>query len=176
MATPLYSILTSAIGEKALVGATVLDVGCARFAESVALRDMGAHVTALDTKRREEAPEGISFIQEDFLQMNVAQPFDIVYMSNVALFMPLADVLEKLRLLNPKMIAVRTMFDYPVPNWNPDELQTLYFSKPADWVNFFEPLGYRTVVAKDYEEETPDMRGRNRIFRYTDYIGIRQEL
>jgi len=169
----LYQIVAETLGEKFLKGATVLDVGCARYVESIALRDRGAIVTTLDVCKREEPPEKISFILSDFLEWQSDQIFDMVYLSNVALFMPNEKVFKKIADIKPKIIAVRTMYDYPEPNWDASELKPLYFTQPVDWTGYFEPLGFKTVYTKQYEEVSPDMRGRVRTFRVTEYIGMR---
>lgn len=171
METPFYQIVLEKLGQEVFQGASVLDVGCARFSESKALHSLGARVTGIDTCHREDPPEGITFVHEDFLEWRPKQPFDMLYLSNSALFMPSERVFEKVKSFQAKIIAIRTMYDFPEPNWNADELKKLYFTRPDDWTNFFEPLGYKTIHATMYETETPDMRGRTRKFRFTEYIG-----
>lgn len=171
MKQSLFDLVQSTLGANVFRGKKVLEVGPARFSDSIALRDSGADVTALDIRRHQDPPEHIKFVESDFLSWQTEDRFDIAYLSNVALFMPANDVFKKLEQLKPKIIAVRTMYDYPEPNWTAEELKQLYFTVPTDWSNYFEPLGYATVYSRKYELETPDMRGRMRLFRYTDYIG-----
>lgn len=173
MEKPFYTVVAEKLGSEAFKGASLLDVGCARFAESVVMRDMGAKVTALDVCKRVEPPEGINFILEDFLKWEPGQTFDILYMSNSALFMPSEDAFKKIESVDAPTIAVRTMYDYPEPNWDASELKPLYFTLPEDWKKRFEPLGYKTVHAEKYEITTPDMKGRTRVFRFTEYIGTK---
>ncbi len=173
MATPFYEVVNEKMGEDVFKDLTVLDVGCARFAHSIAMRDMGAKVTAIDTLKREESPENIQFVQTDFLEWQTVEKFGMLYLSNVALFMPTELVFKKIATFDPKIIAVRTMYDYPSPNWDASELKTLYFTKPHDWTDHFEPQGFKTIHSRIYEEEVEDMRGRVRLFRFTEYIGKR---
>ncbi|MEI8103299.1 MAG: class I SAM-dependent methyltransferase [Candidatus Moraniibacteriota bacterium] len=171
----LYNIVTETMGADFFQNVTVLDVGCARYAESIALRDMGADVTALDVLKREEPPERIRFVLSNFLEWQPDQAFDVLYLSNSALFMPNADVFEKIAALRPKTVVVRTMYDYPEPNWDASQLKQLYFTKPSDWVDYFEPLGFLTMHTDIYEEVSPDMLGSVRTFRVTEYIGRRSD-
>lgn len=171
----LYNVATEIMGADFFRNATVLDVGCARYAESIALRDMGADVTSLDVLKREEPPENIRFVLGNFLEWQPDQAFDVAYLSNSALFMPNKDVFEKIAALQPKAIVVRTMYDYPEPNWDATQLKQLYFTKPSNWTDYFEPLGFSTMYANFYEEVSPDMLGSVRIFRVTEYIGKRAD-
>lgn len=173
MVKPLYTILQETLGEGIFKGKKVLEVGCARFKESVVMRDLGGDVTAQDICFRQEPPQGVKFIKSDFLTWNADLSPDILYLSNVALFMPLEDVLRKIRLLNPNIICIRTMYDYPDPNWDESVLKKLYFSTPKDWEDYFKPLGYKTSLSRQFEELTPDMSGVDRLFRYVDYISIK---
>ena len=173
MEKTLYSVVAEKLGAEAFKGASLLDVGCARFTESVVMREMGAKVTALDVCKRVEPPEGVDFILEDFLKWEPDHGFDILYMSNSALFMPSEEAFKKIESIDPRTIAVRTMYDYPEPNWDASELKTLYFTTPEDWKSRFEPLGFKTLHAEKYEISTPDMKGRTRVFRFTEYIGTK---
>lgn len=171
----LYLIINDTLGNNAFKNAHVLDVGCFRFEESIAMKDAGATVTALDIKDRPTPPEGISFIHSDFLKWEPGEndEFDIIHLSRSALFMPNKDVMEKIATLNPKTIAVRTMSAYPEPNWPPEVLLPLYFTTPQDWSAFFEPLGFKTVYAESYDDHGPDMHGVPRLFHLIDYIGTK---
>ena len=173
MEKPFYTVVSEKLGHDAFNGTNLLDVGCARFAESVVMRDMGAKVTALDVCKRVEPPEGIDFVLEDFIKWEPGKTVDILYMSNSVLFMPTEEAFKKIETISPKTIAVRTMYDYPEPNWDASELKTLYFTLPEDWKSRFEPLGYKTLHAEKYEITTPDMKGRTRVFRFTEYIGTK---
>ncbi len=165
--------MTKILGAEVFNDAAVLDVGCLRFAESKIMRDMGSRVTALDLCKREEPPEGIHFINADFLEWKPEGAFDILYMSNSALFMPNEEVFKKIESFGARVIAVRTMYDYPEPNWDASELKPLHFTLPGEWESRFDPLGYKTIHAEKYEEATPDFSGRMRTFRFTEYIGVK---
>lgn len=167
----LYETVSTILGQEIFQNSNVVDVGCARFAESKAIQALGAKVTALDVCHRENPPEGIVFVKKDFLQWEPATHIDMLYMSNVALFIPTDNLFLKIAKLQPQTIAVRTMYDYPNPNWPAEELQTLYFTLPNSWTDNFEPLGYSTKHAKAYTIEVKDMRGRERLFSFTEYIG-----
>ncbi len=172
MVKPLFTILQETLGEGVFKGEKVLEVGCARFNESIAMRDLGAEVVAQDICYRQAPPEGVTFINDNFLNWKSDQNFSIVYLSNVALFMPSEEVFNKIKELSPNIIAVRTMYDYPNPNWDKSVLKKLYFSTPKDWEGYFKSLGYETKVNRQYEELTPDMSGVERVFHYVDYISI----
>lgn len=152
-----------------------MDVSCARYAESIALRDMGANVMAIDVCKREEPPQHIRFVLGDFLKWQPDQAFDVIYLSNSALFMPNEDVFAKIAALQPKTIVVRTMYDNPELNWDASQLKQLYFTKPFDWTSYFEPLGFAIIYTDLYEEVSPDMLGKVRAFRVTEYIGRREQ-
>jgi uncharacterized UPF0146 family protein len=173
MVKPLYIILQETLGEGIFQGKKVLEVGCARFIESAAMKDLGAEVVAQDICYRQSPPEGVTFINDNFLNWKTNTRFGIVYLSNVALFMPSQEVFNKIKEFSPNIIAIRTMYDYPNPSWNSKASKKLYFSTPKDWEDYFKPLGYETKISRQYEELTPDMSGVERVFRYVDYIGIR---
>ena len=170
-----YSVVKEKLGDDIFKGAGVVDVGCMRFEQSIALRDMGADVIALDIRDREDVPEGIQFVHTDFLEWEPEKKTDILHMSNSALFMPTEKVFQKIEALDPRIIAVRTMYDYPEPNWNAEELQQLYFTTPEEWTSRFEPLGFKTMHSEKYEVDTPDLQGHMRTFRSTEYIGAKKE-
>lgn len=151
---------------------TVYDIGCHNFTETKKFLDLGASkVVGTDKSTYAEVPEGIEFIKEGFLEWNPTESIDILHMANVALFMENDKVLEKIAKLNPKVIIVQTMYDSPDPNWPPEVLKKLYFTKADDWTTFFEERGYTTIYAESFEKEQEDLSGNKRTFRLTDYIG-----
>jgi len=168
----LYEVLIDTLGSSVFKDKSVLDVGCGgQYADSKIVREMGAFITAMDTVKKCETPDGIRFVQSDFTAWNADVPVDIVYMSNSAQFMPVESVFKKIEEINPEIIAVRTMFDYPIPNWEPPVLQKLYFTTEEDWKTRFESRGYETMLAIKYEKDANDMRGDRRHFHVVEYIG-----
>ena len=89
--------------------------------------------------------------------------------------MPSEELFRKIEALDPRAIVVRTMYDYPEPNWSADELKKLYFTTPEDWKQHFESLGFQTVHAQRYKTRVPDMKGRSRMFPFTEYIGMKAD-
>jgi hypothetical protein len=166
------SVVKEKLGPDAFKGSTAVDVGCLRFADSIVMKDLGAKVIALDILKRTEPPEGISFVLEDFLKWEPQEKIDILYMSNSVLFMPVEEAFKKIETIMPRTIAVRTMYRHPIPNWEASELKPLYFTTPEDWKTRFEPLGYKTIHGHKYESNTKDLKGRIRLFFFTEYIGI----
>lgn len=173
MEVPFFQVLADQLGAGFFKNRKVVDVGCARFAETKQMQQLGASMMGLDICKREEPPEGIDFILSDFLTWEPTEPTDVLYLSNCVLFMPTSDVMQKIDQLSPNVIAIRTMYDYPEPNWPAEELKQLYFSLPEDWSTFFEAKGYKTVFTRKYAIDTPDMRNRMRNFRFTEYIGVK---
>lgn len=128
-------------------------------------------VIGIDKSTYTDVPEGIDFIQEGFLEWNPGESIDILHTANVALFMETEKVFEKIAELEPQTIIAQTMYDYPDPNWPPEVLKKLYFTKADDWTTFFEERGYTTIHAESFEKEQEDLNGSTRVFRLTDYIG-----
>lgn len=168
---PLYTVLTETLGENIFKDATILDVGAYKCLQSAKMRDMGAKVVALDINNPEEIPENVRFVKGDFLTWEADQKFDIVYMSNVALFMPTIEVLKKLEKISPKIIVVRTMYDDTVPSWDAIDPRKKYWSSPEEWSNYFEQRGYKTALVERFEQESFDFKGNKKIYRFVDYIG-----
>ncbi|MEY4723344.1 MAG: hypothetical protein RLZZ324_857 [Candidatus Parcubacteria bacterium] len=170
----LYDIATTVLGPDVFRAKRVIDVGCLRFAQTKAIKSLGADVIGIDSCKREEPPEGILFEQTDFMKWEPAAPVDVLYMSNVAQFIPTADVMAKIAALGPKTLIVRVMYDFPEPNWPADELLPLYFTEPEDWTRYFADLGYETKHARKYEFAGQDFKHRDRTFRFTEYIGVKK--
>jgi uncharacterized UPF0146 family protein len=175
METPFYKIVIEQIGRERVASSKIFDVGCARFAESKVMNEMGATVIGVDICKRQEPPLGIRFIESDFLEWQPGEPIDILYMSQVALFMPTEKVIEKIKTFAPKIIALRTMSAYPEPNWPAEILKPLWFTTPNIWTDAFEAAGYETIHTALYEVDTPDMQGTQRKFHMTEYIGMAKQ-
>lgn len=174
METAFYDVVRSELGPAAFKDMDVLHVGCYRFEESSAIAALGANVTGLDKCKRLEPPSAVKFIEADFLTWKPDRKYDILYSSNAALFMPTEAQMQKIEEIAPRVITIRTMYNFPEPNWPAEKLQKLYFTRAKDWTDRFEAVGYRTVLAKDYEDLTPDLHGDSRTFRFTEYIGVKE--
>lgn len=98
-------------------GRTIYDIGCHDFKETKKFLGLGVKVVGLDKCIYADNLEGIRFIQEDFLQWKPNETVDILNLANVVLFMESGKAFHKISELNPNMIMVQTMYDYPEPNW-----------------------------------------------------------
>lgn len=149
------------------------DIGCHNFKETQKFLDLGADIIGLDRCIYTDTPKGIRFIKKDFLDWEPEGEVDILHMANVVLFIENDKVMQKIADLNPKMIMIQTMYDYPEPNWPPEVLKKLYFTRSEDWTEFFEEKGYKTIDAKSYEKDQDDLGDNLRKFHFTEYIGER---
>lgn len=159
------------LGKDFFDGRTVYDIGCYNVSETKKFLGLGAKIVGMDKSTYADAPEGISFTQEDFLEWSQRERLDILYSKNVVLFMDSKKVSDKIAELNPNVFIIQTMYDYPEPNWPPEVLKKLSFTRAEDWTTLFEGKGYETLHAESYESQNKDMKGNVRKFRLTEYIG-----
>ncbi len=154
--------------EIGIPGMSVLDVGAGILKATLEFRAKGYDVTALDIKIPPCIPEGIKFIETDFMKWEPDKEYDILFMQNSAQFIPKQQLLKKISLMKPKIIAVATFYGNPTPDFPGKYAMTFYESKD------FEFFGYIKQLLKKEEHESLDMKGTMRLFRTIKYIGVRQ--
>jgi len=169
--TTFTDFVLQTYGKEYFSGRKVFDIGCYNFEKTKKFLDLGAEVYGIDRCIYGATPDGINFVQSDFLNWTPKTKIDILHASNVVQFIETPHVQKKIQELNPNLILIQTMYDYPEPNWPAEKLRPLHFTKDIDWVRYFEPLGYKTIHAKSYEQAQNDLHGVKRTFRYTEYIG-----
>lgn len=152
-------------------GMTVLDVGAGVLKTANKLTHSGYNVTALDkhiiTAKEQDK---IRLIEADFTTWTPDQYYDIVLLENSAQFMDKNVLINKLIQMSPEIIAIRTYYGPPEPDFEVTYSMTYY--TPNDLIF----PGYSTKIAHQYKRKGVDIKGVSRVFCTTDYIGIKESV
>ncbi len=150
---------------------TVLDVGAGALKTARRLQDDGYQVTALDKRTTTtDVPNSIKFIEANFMTWTPDQYYDMVLLKNSAQFMDKDKLINKLIQMSPKIIAIRTYYGPPDPDFEVTYSMTYYTSNDLTFP------GYITKVLRQYKRKGVDMKGVNRVFCTTDYIGVKESI
>lgn len=147
---------------------SVLDVGAGSLKSSMIFLARGYDITALDIHTLAHIPNGVNFIQADFINWEPDKKYDVLFMRNSAQFMPKEEFMAKINKMRPQVIAIRTFYAPPVPDFEGTYSMTYY-----DLADFSFP-GYSVATLDKREEDGVDMRGIPRRFRLIEYIGVRE--
>jgi hypothetical protein len=158
------------LGEDFFRNKSVLDVGARDFGYSRLMVSLGAEVYAIDRVSKFPVVDDISFEQCDLLDWNTDHQIDVLFMSNVAQFIQPEKLLPKISEIAAQYIMIRTFSDFPEPNWEAPQLRPMYFIQVDKWREFLEAQGYIVHECRAYEEQSEDLQGDIRSFRYIDII------
>lgn len=151
-----------------VAGMSVLDVGAGALTSARAFQKAGYVVTAIDIRKPLNIPGTIRFLEKDFIKWDSDQKYDVVFMRNSAQFMSKEKLFEKILMMEPKVVVIKTFYGPPIPDFEGKSSMTYY-----DIEDFSLP-GYTTKLLTKGEYDGTDMKGTPRRFRVIEYIGVKQ--